>query len=418
MAKKLKILTISDHPLVSSGVGTQTKYIIEGLLATGKYQIRSFGGAIKHPDYKPQKIEPYGEDWIIYPVDGYGDENLMRQFIDAEKPDAIWFMTDPRFFSWLFGMSDEIRDRGIPLLYNHVWDDYPVPDYNKGSYHSCDFVGCISKLTHDILCKLGMQDDCAYIPHAVNADVFKQLTPEQTKIEREKALGPHKDKFVVFYNSRNARRKMTSDVVKVFKMFMDETNSHDKSFLLMHTDPFDREGANLIEVAKMLGVLPHQLSFSSNRLPPEVMANLYNIADVTINISNNEGFGLSCLESLSCGTPVIVNKTGGLQDQPVDDQGNVFGVLVEPAVRSLTGSQEIPYILDDRCSDKDLVDAMVKMYNMSTEQRKLLGTMARNWTLKAFSMQNMIDKWDEILVKYITEFKIHGYKDRVRFSRI
>jgi glycosyltransferase involved in cell wall biosynthesis len=418
MAKKLKLLTISDHPLVSSGVGTQTKYLIEGLLATGKYQIRSFGGAMKHQDYRPQKVEPYGEDWIIYPVDGYGDENLIRQFIDVEKPDAIWFMTDPRFYIWLFNMSDEIRDRGIPLLYYHVWDNYPVPDFNKGYYHSCDFVGCISKLTHDIVCKLGMTDRSAYIPHAVDTDVFKQMNILDIKREREKALGPHKDKFVLFYNSRNARRKMTSDVVKVFKMFMDRCNAHDKAYLLMHTDPFDREGANLIEVAKMLGVSPAQMSFSSNRLPPEVMANLYNIADTTINISNNEGFGLSCLESLACGTPVIINQTGGLQDQPVDDQGNVFGVIVKPATRSLTGSQEIPYIIDDRNSDEDLVAALEKMYNMSNEQRKLLGTMARNWVLKAFPLKKMIGSWDEALMKYVGEYKQNGNKGKIRTVKI
>ena len=38
MTEKIKIFTISDHPLSPSGVGTQTKYIIESMLKTGKYQ--------------------------------------------------------------------------------------------------------------------------------------------------------------------------------------------------------------------------------------------------------------------------------------------------------------------------------------------------------------------------------------------
>ena len=42
---------------------------------------------------------------------------------------------------------------------------------------------------------------------------------------------------------------------------------------------------------------------------------LYNIADVTINMASNEGFGLGTCESLMCGTPISVNVTGGLQDQ-------------------------------------------------------------------------------------------------------
>jgi glycosyltransferase involved in cell wall biosynthesis len=36
------------------------------------------------------------------------------------------------------------------------------------------------------------------------------------------------------------------------------------------------------------------------------LAVMYNMADCTINISDAEGFGLATLESLSCGTPIIV----------------------------------------------------------------------------------------------------------------
>lgn len=415
--KKWKIITMSDHPLVSSGVGTQTKYIIDGLLRTGKYQFRSLGGAMKHPDYRPQKLQEYGDDWIIFPVNGYGDENIIRELMDVEKPDAIWFMTDPRFYGWLFNMSDEIRDRNIPLLYYHVWDNYPVPDYNKGFYDSCDYIGCISKLTHDIVCKLGKKDSSDYIPHAVNPDVFKPFSKEDVLKKRADVLGKHKDKFVVFYNSRNARRKMTSDVVKVFKMFLDKVGQ-DKAFLLMHTDPHDQEGADLVAVAKMLGLTPDQLAFSNQRIPPEQMADLYNAADVTMNISNNEGFGLSCLESLSCGTPAIVCKTGGLQDQVIGDDGTVFGVCVEPATRSLTGSQQIPYIIDDRCSDEDLVQALIKMYEMGHTARKDLGKKAAEWTRKQFSLEQMIGKWDEALTKYITLFKEKGYENRIKIAKV
>lgn len=417
MPNKLKVLTISDHPLVSSGVGTQTRYIIEGLLATDRFIFRSIGGALRHEDYRPQKITDFGDDWVIFPMNGYGDPNVLRQILDLEKPDALWFMTDPRFYQWLFMMSDEIRDRGIPLLYYHVWDNYPVPEFNKAAYQSCDFVGCISKLTHDILCKLGMEENSGYIPHAVNPDVFKPYERDAIKEKRKELMKEHADKFLIFYNSRNARRKMTSDIIKVFKSFLDEVGK-DKVFLLMHTDPHDKEGADLIQVADMLGLENTQLRFSAGRISPENIADFYNIVDVTINISNNEGFGLSCLESLSCGTPVIVNKTGGLQDQPVDDEGNVFGALIEPATKSLTGSQEIPYIFDDRCSDEDVLDALRKMYNMTWEERKDMGLEARKWVEKAFSIGRMVGLWDEALTKYIEKFKTFGYKNRVRFDRI
>jgi hypothetical protein len=83
--EKIKVLTLSDHPLSPSGVGTQTKYVIEALLNTGKFQVISLGGAIKHQDYTPKMVDPWGEDWKIIPVDGYGSQEMIRSILRNEK---------------------------------------------------------------------------------------------------------------------------------------------------------------------------------------------------------------------------------------------------------------------------------------------------------------------------------------------
>ena len=87
--KKIKVLTLSDHPLLPSGVATQTKYVIEALLKTGKFEVISFGGAMKHDDYNPVKTHEYGDDWIIFPVDGYGDAEMIRTALQVHKPDIL-----------------------------------------------------------------------------------------------------------------------------------------------------------------------------------------------------------------------------------------------------------------------------------------------------------------------------------------
>ena len=102
MDKKIKVLVIADHPLSPSGVGTQTKYMIEALLKTGKFSFKCLGGAVKHNDYQPVHVDPYGEDFVVFPVDGYGNQEIVRSIIWNEKPDILWFMTDPRFFPWLW----------------------------------------------------------------------------------------------------------------------------------------------------------------------------------------------------------------------------------------------------------------------------------------------------------------------------
>ena len=107
---------MSDHPLAPSGVGTQTRNFIETLLNTGNYSFVSLAGAMKHDNYTPQKTEAYGDDWIIYPVDGYGNPDVMRSLMRTHKPDVVWFMTDPRFYAWLWEIEDEIRCH-VPMVY-------------------------------------------------------------------------------------------------------------------------------------------------------------------------------------------------------------------------------------------------------------------------------------------------------------
>ncbi|HSG30963.1 MAG TPA: hypothetical protein VLB82_05400, partial [Thermodesulfobacteriota bacterium] len=147
---KKKILVISDHPLSPSGVGTQTKYMIEALLKTGRYKFVCLGGAIKHQQYNPVRVQEWGDDFIIYPVDGYGNHEIIRSLMQKERPDAMWFMTDPRFYEWLWEIENEIRVN-VPMIYYHVWDNFPAPHYNARFYNSTDEIVCISKVTHEIV---------------------------------------------------------------------------------------------------------------------------------------------------------------------------------------------------------------------------------------------------------------------------
>ena len=169
---------MSDHPLMPSGVATQTKYVIESLLASGKFQIWSLGGAIKHNDYDIQNLGP---DWTVEPVDGYGNQQKIRERLKSFRPDMIWFMTDPRFYEWLWSIEDEVREH-VPIVYYHVWDNYPYPHYNKRFYSSTDAIASISKVTSDIVRTVSPEVMERYVPHAVSTDLFKKVTdPEQLK---------------------------------------------------------------------------------------------------------------------------------------------------------------------------------------------------------------------------------------------
>ena len=392
MSKKIKVLTIGDHPLSPSGVGTQTKYVCEALLESQRFQIISLGGAIRHNDYNQVAVEPYGEDWRIIPVDGYGTQEMIRSIIRNEKPDILWFMTDPRFYGWLWDIENEVRAL-CPLVYYHVWDNYPYPQYNKVFYDSNDYVVSISKLTDDIVRTVSPDVNCSYIPHAVDDRVFQPVTPEVKQNLRVENLDEaDHDKFIVFWNSRNARRKQSGSLIWWWKEWLDERDLHDKAQLIMHTDPKDVHGQDLEHIVHHLGLVNRQILFSRGKVQPEALATFYNMVDVTISVSDAEGFGLSTLESMACGTPIIATVTGGLQDQLFNGD-EVCGIPLFPTSKAIIGSQQVPYIYEDRLSGDRVKSALSNMYDMGAEERRKLGLLGRKHVLQNFNMQNFKSSW-------------------------
>ncbi len=402
MEKKIKIITISDHPLSPSGVGTQTKYVCEALLNTGRYSIISLGGAIKHNDYTPKVVEPYGEDWKVIPVNGYGTQEMIRSIIRTEKPDALWIMTDPRFWGWLWQMENEVRPL-LPIVYYHVWDNYPYPHFNRKYYISNDAIATISKVSDDIVKNVAPEVKRKYIPHAVNEDFFRPFTDEQIVQIRKDSMHPEDvDKVVFFWNNRNARRKHSGTLIWWFGEWLEKNNLKDKACLIMHTDIKDPHGQDLNHIIEHLNLTNREIMFSTQKISPQHLAGMYNMADCTINISDAEGFGLATLESLSCATPIIVNMTGGLQEQ-VTDGIEFFGVGIMPTSKSIIGSQEVPYIYEDRIDKGQFFSALSKMYNISKEARKEMGTKGRQHVEKNYNFKDFEKTWVDFMDGVVKE---------------
>ena len=413
--KKLKVLTLSDHPLSPSGVGTQTRYICEALLNSGKFEVISLGGAMKHHNYDPISVDPYGNDWRIIPVDGYGTQEMVRSIVRNERPDFVWIMTDPRFWDWLWAIENEIRPL-CPIVYYHVWDNYPYPHFNKKFYESNDRIACISKVSHDIVKTVAPNVPSKYIPHAVNAQYFQPLNrAERRELRKANFVPDDVDKFVVFWNNRNARRKQSGTLIWWFKEWLDKNNLHDKAQLIMHTDPKDVHGQDLNHLIEHLCLDNREVLLSVNKVSLEQMSTFYNLADVTINISDAEGFGLSTLESLACGTPIIVNKTGGLQEQ-VKGKKHIYGVGIEPASKCVIGSQQVPYIYEDRIAQKDFDRALSKMYNMPASKRHEIGMKGYQHVSNNYNFQTFQDNWVNYMLQIHEEEG--SWDTRVGYSSI
>jgi glycosyltransferase involved in cell wall biosynthesis len=415
MTKKIKVLTLSDHPLSPSGVGTQTKYVMEALLKSGKFQVLSLGGAVKHQDYTPRFIDPYEEDWKVIPVDGYGTQEMIRSVIRNEKPDILWFMTDPRFYGWLWEIENEIRPL-LPMVYYHVWDNKPLPMFNKKFYESNDHIATISKITHECVTGVAPEVPATYIPHAVDGTIFKPL-PIEEKIELRKRILPEQDqdKFIVLWNNRNARRKQSGTLLWWWKEWLDSKGLVGKAQMIMHTNPYDVHGQNLAEIANDLGMVNREVVFSTKKISLKGLPGLYLAADCTINISDAEGFGLGTLESLSCGTPIIVNMTGGLQEQVMGVDGP-FGIPIYPTAKAIIGSQSVPYIYEDRISKQQFFNALNQMHALSFEERYELGLKGAKHVEQNYNFENFGKKWVNLMLKIHEE---HGsWETRKGYSSI
>jgi glycosyltransferase involved in cell wall biosynthesis len=445
---KKKILLLSDDLRMTSGISTMSRELVLGTIH--KYDWVQLGAAIQHPEFG--KVVDVNQDvrdrtgiedanLKIYPNHGYGDINILRTLLAIEKPDAILHFTDPHYWQWLYDNEHEIRQQ-VPILYYHIWDDLPDPKYNRDYYESCDWIGCISKQTYGIVHRVGKMIDevthkpledwqISYVPHGINPKVFKPLDEVSDDIKKL-MFGDKEYDFVLFYNNRNIRRKQPSDVIYSYKLFCDKLPKEqaDKCLLLMHTAAVDENGTDLPAVIEAL--CPYDVKFTGLKLEQDKLNEIYNLVDCTINIANNEGFGLTTAESLMAGTPIIVNVTGGLQDQcgfnySADDY-ITFGTLhdkkthgstlhgewvlpIWPSAINLNGSVPTPYIFDDRVNDDEVANKISTVYSWGKEERKRRGLLGREFIIENLSSDIM----NNSLIEGI-ERVFENYKPRERFE--
>jgi hypothetical protein len=416
--KRKKIMLICDDIRVHSGIAGVGREVV--LHTAHHFNWINIGGAIQHPDQgkrldlSQSTNETMGltdSSVIMYPTDGYGNPDMIRQLIKIEKPDAIMLITDPRYFTWLFQIENEIRKQ-IPITYLNIWDDYPAPLYNLPYYEACDLLMGISKQTVNIN-RLVLGDKAnsrilKYVPHGLNHEIFKPLDKNDSNLkEFKKKLFKGKEyDFALLFNSRNIRRKQIPDTILAYRYFIDTLPIEEakKCCLVLHTDRVNDHGTDLDAVIELIANDDkYNIIFTDARFEAYQMNMLYNSTDAQILLTSNEGWGLSLTEAILVGNPIIANVTGGMQDQMrfEDEEGNWFTPSAEvpsnhlgtykkhgewafpvfPVTRNLVGSPQTPYIWDDQCRAEDATEQIKNVYSLTSEERKRRGLKGREWAL-------------------------------------
>ena len=448
-----KILLLADDLRMNSGIATMAREFVLG--TCHHYNWIQLAAAVNH-DQKGQRIslnESIEKDFgipepnvFLYPNDGYGNPDTLRWLLKMEKPDGILHYTDPRSWIWLYEMEREIRQH-IPIMYYNVWDDLPYPQYNESYYDSCDLIMNISKQTNNIVKQVCVNNkrtnkDCVYIPHGIDIETYKPIPKNDEELVKFKQqLFGNKDyKFILLYINRNIKRKSPSDLIAAYKLFVESLPKYeqDQCLLIFKTDPIDNHGTNLPAVYGSLASNTN-IMFLNDRYPATILNYLYNIADVGMNMSSAEGFGLSCAESLMAGTPIIATSIGGLQDQMrfEDKNGNWYtpdinhpSNLDKKLIKcgewafplwpqsNLVGSPPTPYIYDSRANIKDIILQLKILYDMGRKKRKHIGLLGRKWMI-GDEAKMTASHMSEAFIKYMNNcMKKFKPQDRYKFTRI
>jgi glycosyltransferase involved in cell wall biosynthesis len=120
--------------------------------------------------------------------------------------------------------------------------------------------------------------------------------------------------------------------------------------------------------SKIPAHLTSQVIFTGSLRQPELLP-YYQQADVVINPSLSEAFGMSLVEAMATETPVIATKIGGMPEI-VDD--NVTGLLVEPG------------------NPQELADAAVELISHPDRAREM-GTAGRKKVRQCYSWSKIVE---------------------------
>ena len=234
---------------------------------------------------------------------GYGDAELVKKIFSDLNPDIFMFHNDSYRYSYLKDVPQMIMDRSV------FWLPFEadVPDIHGVELFSrCAATRFVTNHALEIHRTFMSGKDIGIIPHAVD---FEAYYPPPDK-QPYKAMGGMDGKFVVSRVDRHQPRKLWDLSLEAFAKF---AKGKDDVFFAAKCHPRDmtmfdnatKKGLDLEELAAKLGIAD-KIRFSDYFFNESSLARAYYWpADVFLTTTSGEGFGLTTVEAMACGVPVI-----------------------------------------------------------------------------------------------------------------
>ena len=396
---KIKGLFIADA-VAATGFARVAHSIIDNL--PEQYEIHQLGiNYFGDPHEYKHKIYPANIGGDVYGI------GRVIPLIYTIKPDFIFIINDPWAISMYLQEIKKAKFKVIPPIL--VYFPVDAMEHSPSFYEHFDLVNevCVyTQFAKDVVLATGspniVEEKIHIIPHGISTKTFYPINStfaKQTLYPKDKTE-EFLNSFVVFNGNRNQPRKRMDLTMWAFREF--QRNKPDVK-LYMHMGIIDM-GINIPELAVRYGFDSKLvLSTQENRIPSvtdEKLNIIYNAADVGINTSLGEGWGLVNWEHAATGKPQIVPNHSALKEiwegsakliptimLQMIDRVNTVGQVID--IRALISTLEWAYY-DWKYNDGvELKELGQKGYNLTQEER--------------FTWQSIDKDFDKIIKKMLKE---------------
>jgi D-inositol-3-phosphate glycosyltransferase len=238
-------------------------------------------------------------------------------------------------------------------------------------------------------------DDIKVIPHGTDLKIFK---PIADKAAVRKHLGLPEDAFIVFNGNRNQPRKRVDLTIKAFAEFAKD--KPDNVLLYLHMGTVDA-GYDIDELCRRYGVMDRLIKTSNDISPASYVSDadlnlIYNSADVGINTSMGEGWGLVNVEQACCKVPQIVpNYSATAEIFSTDMALHINIEREEPHLNILTEGGVIDTSHAAQCLET--------LYKNSDLRLFLADNAHKNFTQDKFTWNNVAEEFRKVLEEVATQ---------------
>lgn len=324
----MRFVLVSTHVDQTTGY-SKVVYNLLGQVATLTPEVKVYHfGFQRHPSRSNLRTVPKGV--ISYDAaanedpkeDGFGF-NKIHEYLEMVNPDIVMIYNDPLIIHRFIEAMKYDKEKSSYKLWLYIDQVYEgivsplIESMNKNAHR----IYCFTPYWAEIYSKYAPFSDVRVLENAVDTTLFSKI-PEGTRYTVRSSMNLPYNAVLMINVNRNSQRKrhdlgvmgfaelITRDPSKpYYYMVVTGLNAQQGAYYDINrifTMELQRRGLDPADYAKRLMLV----DTASKPLPDSAINELYNAADIGVNTSDGEGFGLCQIEHLYTGAPQLVTDIG------------------------------------------------------------------------------------------------------------